>query len=159
MIVGTIVYGGHYHPDLLPHICKKVSDSGIRINCKVSLLWPLSNPWQFAPKTRPKPKILKPQPQNPKPQPQINNPNLQRRICLGRIVWLPPLSMLSEFPNFIIKSSYKGIRRPISQTMCRPIGLKYELVWCTCAQGFNHYLGCDYRDDWDCVDQCFAFVD
>ena len=25
----------------------------------------------------------------PKPQPQIDNPNLQRRICLWRIVWLP----------------------------------------------------------------------
>ena len=25
----------------------------------------------------------------PKPQPQINNPNLQRRNCLGRIIWLP----------------------------------------------------------------------
>ena len=60
------------------------------------LKWPLidkwnTNPWLFVPKTRPKPKILKPQPQNPT-EPQINNPNLQRRICLGRIiVWLPLL--------------------------------------------------------------------
>ena len=51
--------------------------------------WQQTNPWLFVPKTRPKPKILKPQPQNPKPQPQINNPKLQRRICLGRIVWFP----------------------------------------------------------------------
>ena len=34
-------------------------------------------------------KILKPLPENPKPQPQNDNPKLQRRIRLGRIVWFP----------------------------------------------------------------------
>ena len=32
-----------------------------------------SNPWQFVPKTRPKPKILKPQPQNPNRKIMIQN--------------------------------------------------------------------------------------
>ena len=66
----------------------------------------LANPWLFVPKTRPKPKILKPQPQNPKPQPQINNPNLQRRICQGRIVRLPRLAQAYWVTNSLDMNSF-----------------------------------------------------
>ena len=38
------------------------------------------NPWQFVPKTRPKPKILKPQPQNP-------NRKLIIQISKDEFVW------------------------------------------------------------------------
>ena len=49
------------------------------------------------------------QAQNPKiptPKPQINNPNLQKRIRRGRIIWLPLVSLVMDF--FIYKNPWSS---------------------------------------------------